>query len=221
MYLKHVSNDWTPLEKLRSGSDSVTNSFIDYFAVLSLYHRAAYQAALEVFDSTRTEVGSKYTRGFILPELPDGSQLAWKEVERLRQLNPSTWDTMAIQLTLRLLGRKDEAINMCRQARDHAQPMPPWRRDWYRRLLDYSCGDLSETQLIKAAGSSRYSQCEAHFFIGITKLGEGDRRAAREHFRAAVATRIFFYLDYDWSHAFLARMEKDPNWPGWVPAKPE
>lgn len=63
------------------------------------------------------------------------------------------------------------------------------------------------------------NQCEAHFLIGMTKLGEGDCLAAREHFRASVATRVFTYFDYDWSHAFLARMEKDPNWPPWIPVK--
>ena len=31
----------------------------------------------------------------------------------------------------------------------------------------------------------------------------------------------FNYFDYDWSEAFLARMEKDPNWPPWIPAKSE
>ena len=42
---------------------------------------------------------------------------------------------MAIQLTLRLLGRKVEAINMCRKARERATLALPWRREWYRRLL--------------------------------------------------------------------------------------
>ena len=160
-------------------------------------------------------------RGYILAELPDGPQLAWKEVQRLWQRNPSTWDIMVIQTTLCLLGRRDEAIKLCRQARERASPPPLWRREWYRRLLDYDCGDVSEGELLKTAAASRYSQCEAHFIIGMTKLAESDRSAAREHFRASVATRVFTYFDYDWSHAFLARMEKVPEWPPWIPVKPE
>lgn len=120
---------------------------------------------------------------------------------------------MAIQLTLRLLGRKVEAINMCRKAREWATPALPWRREWYRLLLDYNCGDLNEAELLKAAGASRYNQCEAHFFIGMTKLAENARSAAREHFQASVTTEVFTYFDYDWSGAFLARMENDPHWP--------
>ena len=33
--------------------------------------------------------------------------------------------------------------------------------------------------------------------------------------------KTFTYFDYDWSHAYLARMEKDPSWPPWIPAKLE
>ncbi len=71
------------------------------------------------------------------------------------------------------------------------------------------------------AGASRYSLCEANFIMGMTKLAEGNRTTSREHLRASVATRVFTYFDYDWSHAFLAHIEKDPNWPPWILTKPE
>ena len=60
MYLKLLSDDWTSLEKLRGGMETVTNSMIDYLAVVSLYHRGAYQTALEVLhpDAKRTAAGS-------------------------------------------------------------------------------------------------------------------------------------------------------------------
>jgi len=51
----------------------------------------------------------------------------------------------------------------------------------------------------------------------MTKLAENDRRAAQEHFSASVGARVFTYPEYDWSGAYLARMEKDPNWPPWIP----
>lgn len=85
---------------------------------------------------------------------------------------------------------------MCRKAREKAPPAPSWRKGWYRQFLDSNYGDLSEAELLKAAGASRYNQCEAHFFVGMTKLAESDRRAAQEHFRASVATRILTYPDY-------------------------
>ena len=83
--------------------------------------------------------------------------------------------------------------------------------------MEFGCGRLSEEELLKAAGDSRWNQCEAHFFLGVTRLGKGDRAAARVHFQKAVATRVFTFVDYGWSRAFLARIDKDPNWPPWIP----
>jgi hypothetical protein len=63
-------------------------------------------------------------------------------------------------------------------------------------------------------------QCYAHYIIGITRLSEGDRDGAHKHFAAAVATRFTNIQEYDWSRAFLARLERDPTWPPWIPVKP-
>ncbi len=51
----------------------------------------------------------------------------------------------------------------------------------------------------------------------MTLLSEGDRTGAREHFGESLDTNIFYYFDYSWSHAFLARMDQDPTWPPWIP----
>jgi hypothetical protein len=71
--------------------------------------------------------------------------------------------------------------------------------------------------LLKEAGPSRLNQCEAHFFIGLALLSDGNRDGARTHFRQSVATRIHTFLDYVWSRAFLSRLEADPTWPPWIP----
>ena len=48
---------------------------------------------------------------------------------------------------------------------------------------------------------------------------EGDRTGAREHFRAAVKTHVYWPFHYHLSRVSLARMEQDPDWPRWLPAK--
>src|SRR5262245_14355457 len=98
------------------------------------------------------------------------------------------------QTVLRLLGRKEEAIRASLDLRDHGPRQPNWRLGWYHRLLDYNCGLLSAEDLLKAAGPSRLNRCEAHFFIGLTVLADGDRAGARDHFQKAVATRVFIYF---------------------------
>jgi len=219
-YLKRRAADWVSFQKLRT---SATNGVTDYLLAVALYHHGEFRAALDLLqpEARPLNIGAQSMRGYFLAELPDGPHLAWNEFQRLWQRNPSTWDTLSIQTILRLLGRKQEAEANCRKARERVSSLPPWRNDWYRQFLDYNCGELSEGGLLKAAGASRISLCEAHFFIGLTKLAEDDRADALAHFRAALATRVFGTFDYDWSGAFLARMEKDPSWPPWIPFKSE
>jgi tetratricopeptide (TPR) repeat protein/predicted Ser/Thr protein kinase len=219
MYLKFLGDDPAPLRELR---ETATNNVTAYYLALAFYRRGDWPAALDVVPAhpKRIGPGPDFMRGFVMAQLPNGPQLASNEVQRLWRLNPSTWETMGLQLTLRLLGHNREAAELCRQARTRSSIVLPWRREWYRRLLDYNCGDVNEADLLKAAAGSRYNQSEANFFIGMAKLADGDRAAAQKHFRASVDTRAFTYFDYDWSGAFLARMDKDPNWPPWIPVKP-
>jgi hypothetical protein len=71
--------------------------------------------------------------------------------------------------------------------------------------------------LLVAAGSSRLNRCEAHFFIGMSLLADGDRAGARTHFQRSVDTHVFWYVDHCWSRAFLSRLDADPHWPRWIP----
>src|SRR5262249_53588221 len=60
-----------------------------------------------------------------------------------------------------------------------------------QRALEYLSGSLSEEAYLKAAGASRVDQTNVHFFVGLTRLAEGKRKAAHEHFRKAVQTGPF------------------------------
>jgi hypothetical protein len=118
-----------------------------------------------------------------------------------------------------LLGKKDAAIRASLQIRENRPSLSARFGEWYFNYLDYTCGLISEDKLLRAARPSRPNQCEAHFAIGLRRLAEGDRQGAREHFRRCAETRVFIYWDYTWARAFLARMEKDPAWPPWIPLK--
>jgi len=58
-----------------------------------------------------------------------------------------------------------------------------------------------------------------HFLIGLIRLGDGDRDSARRHLKASVEAHDPYTRNYKVSRAFLARMEKDPTWPPWIPVK--
>lgn len=117
---------------------------------------------------------------------------------------------------LRALGDSAGAKKAFRALRGHKSRWP-WRSGWYEKLLDFHCGDLTAQQLLESAGTSQFDQCEGNFHIGMGYLGDGNRDQARKHFQASVDTGIFWYVEYEWSRTFLARMQQDPNWPRWIP----
>jgi hypothetical protein len=114
-------------------------------------------------------------------------------------------------------GRRDEVVKRFQPLKP--EQMSNRQQGWYRHLLAYSLGQLKEEPLLQLA-TSKWSECEAHFFIAMRRLGEGKRDLARDHFEKCVATRVLLYYDYQWSRAFLGRIAKaekhGENWPGWI-----
>src|SRR5437667_2775437 len=222
-YFKHVRDDGTMLEELRRARAELQSPMLDYYYVLTLYRQGHFEQALFALDHgiSNHSATVQYGRAYILAELSDGPERALQEFHRQWQSKRTGLDSLILQAELRLLGRKAEAVEACRKLREQGVLLPPWRDEWADRLLEYCCDLLSADNLLKAAGSSRWNRCEAHYYIGITKLAEGNRNVAREHFRNSVATRVSDFYEYDWSRAFLSRLERDPNWPPWIPFKPE
>jgi lipoprotein NlpI len=192
-----------------------------------LYRLGQFEEARDMLEQSLPQLkgGSRFhvVRGFVLAELPGGQAKvlgAYETAAREAEAAQEPIEALFPHLLLRLLGRKREAVETCRQLRDRLQGPAAWRPDWKKRLLDYICDDLSPEQLLQLASSSRSDQCEAAFCIAMTKLAEGGREGARTHFRQCLATGVFAFFEYRWSRAFLARMEKNPNWPSWIPVKP-
>jgi lipoprotein NlpI len=123
---------------------------------------------------------------------------------------------------LQLLGPEYRA--KARQAfleiRERSAHLIPTSRDrWYHDLLAFQTGLIDAEELLKRTGESRFNQCEAHCYIGLRKLAEGNRTEAKACFRRSVDTGIFIYLEYNWCRAFLAHID-DPDWLPWIPTKP-
>jgi hypothetical protein len=131
-------------------------------------------------------------RALLVADRPDAPErLAGLSRRQLEQPGLFTLQVLA-PLPLLLAGRRSEALEAWQEMRRRA-PYWPQRDGWYRRQLDYACGDLTAEQLLDACGPSRLSLCEAHHLIAMMYLGEGDRTAAREHFRRSLATDVFFF----------------------------
>jgi hypothetical protein len=50
-------------------------------------------------------------------------------------------------------------------------------------------------------------------------LSDGDRAGAREHFQKSLDTKFYGNNAYPYARAFLARLNRDPEWPKWIPVK--
>jgi serine/threonine protein kinase len=184
-----------------------------------LYRRGelarALEAALERNRSGAAGPTEQIERGLILSELPDGPARAQAAFEDIRASSIS-WPLAPPALFL-FLGKPAEA----RQAwlRVRKEDIPVWFDGWWLKFWDYTCGRLTSDQLLQTAGQDRGKLSVAHFLIGLWRLSEGDRTAAQEHFRKCVATRVFANWHWPWARAFLKRMDKDPQWPRWIPRK--
>jgi tetratricopeptide (TPR) repeat protein len=150
-------------------------------------------------------------RAILFWDTPEGEAKVLDEYKRLGPLSSNTNLDFYPQMILRILGGKHLAKGrqLCEDLRPQVKHWPPNRRDWCASLLDYNAspgGPAAIQELVKAAGDSRWNQCEGHYFIGVTLLGEGDREGARKHFEAALASRVFTFNEYYWSRMFLARL---------------
>ena len=205
-------------EELNTAKDSG----FDY--AMALYRDGDLRRAMEVLDRVQAQGGDIYSTilgGLVVAESPGGKHQAFNAYRDAAERRPAGRAALYPQLVLRFLGRQADAVKSTWAVRDRVQLMPPWLLEWYQHLLDYNCGMITETEenLLRAAGKSRWNQCEANFFIGMTRLADGDRVGAADHFRLSVDTRVYIFFEYVWSRAFLARMEKDPAWPPWIPMR--
>jgi hypothetical protein len=184
-----------------------------------LYRRGEFTKAWEVaFERSRTgKCGptEQIERGLILAELPDGPARARAEFEDIRA-SSSTWP-LAPPALLLFLGKPQEArlawLNVPKA------DIPVRFDEWWLQLWDYTCGRITPDQLLQTASRDRGKLSVAHFVIGMWRLSEGDRTAARKYFRECVATRAFANWEWPWVRAFLKRMDADPLWPRWIPQK--
>jgi tetratricopeptide (TPR) repeat protein len=215
---------------VRQGYQEAENAVTRYIYVFSLYEQGEFEKALQVIERVggATEVSSRdaklaggvhWMRPIILAELPNGPSRALQAYRENCELYLSGYMGIFNQATLLLLGMREEAMAASRELQKHPERLTDLNRAHYLRIRDYCGGVISEEEFLKAEAGSRWSQCEAHFYVALDRLSQGDRAGAREHFQKALATRVFGFIEYQWSRLFLKRMEQDPNWPPWIPLK--
>jgi hypothetical protein len=87
--------------------------------------------------------------------------------------------------------------------------VPNLRNHWCHDLLAFHAGLLDDGELLRKAGDNQFNQCAAQFYIGLCRLGEGKRRAAKACFEYSLDTGVALFIECIWSRAFLSHID-DP-----------
>jgi serine/threonine-protein kinase len=222
-YLEYTGQHEAAFDEMRrAAAGQVKSPWPGTYYALGLYRRGDLQKALDELERLdRRGGGSAFQdtmRMYILAELPGRQAEAIEVYQRAVRRDKGTARLFHHGL-LYLLGRKAEALAAYKAFRWDPDALLSLRGESHRQLLDYNCGALTADALLAAGKGSQYHQCNAHFFIGMSLLADGDRAGAAGHFRKCVETNVFDFDAHDWSRTFLWRIKLDPRWPRWISAK--
>jgi tetratricopeptide (TPR) repeat protein len=228
-YFREVGKEEEVLEELRQASKNTEHVNVTSSCALALYRRGQ-RGDLEEAHSVLDRRRGMYTDRllpFVLAELdyPDKHDWPARALTVSKEYSARTLDAAAVmdaQSVLCLLGRKPEAVEASKTLLAQSDRFYTLRRAPILRCVQYNAGDSTMTaeELLHRAGSSRWDQCLAQYNIAMTKLAEGDRQGAKDHFDEAVKTRASGWGEYDLSWVFRDRLA-DPTWPPWIPQRPE
>jgi tetratricopeptide (TPR) repeat protein len=220
-YFREVDREEEVLDELRRTSKDTDHVSANFCCALALYRRGDIKEALRVLEN-RPKTYNDRLLPFVLAEIDyPNKQHDWpaRAVNASKDYAERTQDGAAVMDTynvLRLLGKKKEAVEASKALLKRPELFYTLRREPILRCLSYNAGELSEDELLQKAEGSQWDKCLAHYNIAMTKLAEGDRDGAKEHFDKAVKTRAAGWGEYDLSWVFRDRLQ-DPTWPPWIP----
>jgi tetratricopeptide (TPR) repeat protein len=220
-YFREVGKEEEVLDELREASKNTEHVNVTSCCALTLYRRGDLKEAFEVL-ARRRDTYTDRLLPFVLAELdyPDKHDWQARALKASENYAARTQDWAAVmdaQSIHSMLGDKTKAVEVNKALLKQPDRFYTLRADPIRRCVQYNAGELEEDKLLEAAGHSRWDHCLAHFNIAMTKLAEGDRKGAKEHFNEAVKTRAWGWGEYDLSWVLHDRLEKDHKWPPWIP----
>lgn len=190
--------------------------------VLTLFRHDRCDEAIKLCDHRLTQFdnarSTQFFRSLVLSASADSSDVVR---EAFTPLDKETLDALnahrfhyAFHCVLGDLSKARAESQEFRAFLKSGSLFDPWRP----HLLAYTCGEIDEDELLKRSAHSRIALCQAHFYIGMTRLAAGDRETAQGHYSQCAQYRILSCLEDYMSRAFLAHLERNPEWPKWIPA---
>jgi hypothetical protein len=217
-YFDYIGDDQQAIQSwLAMQEHSIT------FLVLALHRLGRFQEALDLCDQRKARFkDARYTdflRGFIFAAIDDTPQrcVAAFEPQGKEKLDSVNAHRFAYTIYC-LAGNVDRAREFSRRLRGSGLQLSANEEPW-RKILEYSCGDLEEDALLAGVADSRTALCEAHFLIGVTHLAGSNRERARKHFRASSDLKMVLLVEDDLSRALVAQLDREPTWPRWISSR--
>jgi tetratricopeptide (TPR) repeat protein len=216
-YFDYVGDDGQAIEAWRAMTDHIIG-----YLVLALYRSGEFQEAITLCEQRMAKYPhgrfSEFLRAFALA----ASVKTPKEVlAAFSHPVPEPLDPRyehCFKYTIYCLAGDLESAKKFSHVLRRSTPTMPDSDERWRKALDYTCGELSEQELLEQLAMSRMELSKGQFIVGITHLAAGNRERARRHFRASRDLKVVASLQEHLSRALLAQLDRDPTWPAWIPA---
>ncbi len=183
-----------------------------------LYERGRVAEAKEV---VKGHLPAGYVRDgslvLMTAELPGGFQEAQDICDRMSGASTDAFIFYRC-LLYNYLGLKKQARDMLAEFPGNFDQYSPEYAVMARERLDLVRAPSLATaeKLLERDPRSRRKRVRWHLWIGLMRLGDGDRAGARKHFELAVMAREPYQSSYAPSRAFLKRTDEDRTWPPWI-----
>ena len=156
-----------------SGRAIARRSYGDYLGAI-----ADYDKVLEFLPDNQYMVLGRMWSKLFYADYPGAHQDALKFLEMNKQGGgEGPFAAVVAYISLRKQGKSDVAKSFLAESLKAQKP-----EGYDVDLLNYLNGTLSDKELIERAKNDQYLLTDAHSFIGVKSLLDGDRKAAAIHF---------------------------------------
>jgi serine/threonine protein kinase len=215
----YVGEENAHQEELRRACERGGSPFLTSLYGLTLLREGNCERALAVLEKQRGKHFPDVVRVVTLAMLPDGRIRALRTYKALKAEELYAWDWWHCQAVHLLLESPRETVAAARRYRHNADRFPVGDRDFFMAMVGFLMGRTNANALLKAAAGNQTNVSFAHYTIAMKMLGDGDRKNALEHFRSSLATHQTSDWTWHLNRVFLERLQRDPTWPPWIPAK--
>lgn len=213
--------EMSDFRELVAQTDFADSVIIEYAAAPLFEHAINPKLALKEFNEMRMNMANPNAIVAKAPFLAEAidDEARFTELGNLYEqiISSSSHRIQARYRALSILALQGDAKRMRKEAESirnmqNQTGVSTWGVGESLRVLR---GEWNETD-VKSA-ESPLVRCSGYHTLGLEAMAEGRKDDARRYFQECLDTGVHTFFEYHWSSAFLNRMQRNPNWPDWIP----